>query len=181
MKWSTIITLWNPHHHKMLYSPMVYFMVSPLMTCVIQCNLLNCSIRNNTCSCFNAKPKRKCLCSITRNKNLVSHHDGATSTTYLIEYLFGGFLNETNYGCILKLWIFKLRMITFFFKSHTNVHIPKMKFHAENQTLVKELYPMECVSYPNHTPLNTTPITPHKNLTFAKAWPIFTFSTSFEL
>lgn len=160
---------------------MVYFMVSPLMTCVIQCNLLNCSIKNNTCSCFNAKPKRKCLCSITRNKNLVSHHDGATSTTYLIEYLFGGFLNETNYGCILKLWIFKLRMITFFFKSHTNVHIPKMKFHAENQTLVKELYPMECVSYPNHTPLNTTPITPHKNLTFAKAWPIFTFSTSFEL
>jgi hypothetical protein len=28
---------------------------------------------------------------VQRNKNLVSHHDGATSTTYLIEYLFGGF------------------------------------------------------------------------------------------
>lgn len=60
--------------------------------------LRNCSLKNNTCSCFNAKPKRKCLCSITRNKIFVSHHDGATSTTYLIEYLFGGFLNETNYG-----------------------------------------------------------------------------------
>jgi hypothetical protein len=134
--------------------------------------LCNCSIKN-TCSCFNARPKRKCLCSITRNKNL--------ATTYLIEYLFGGFLNETNYGCIHRLCIFKLRMITFFFKSHKNVHIPKMKFHAGNSSLVRELYPMECVSYPNHTPLNTTPITPHKNLTFAKAWPIFTFLTSFEV
>jgi hypothetical protein len=94
--------------------------------------LHNCSIKNNTCSCFNVKPKRKCLSSITRNKNLVLHHDGATSTTYLIEYLFDGFFNETNYGCIHKLCIFKLRMIAFFFKSHKNVHIPKMKFHAGN-------------------------------------------------
>jgi hypothetical protein len=41
--------------------------------------LCNCSIKKNKCSCFNAKPKRKCLCSIAKNKN------------YLIEYLFGGF------------------------------------------------------------------------------------------